>query len=75
MKIRILLALAGVLTVLSTWLPSQALAQGNSALPFTIANNSTTADADLYAACLGIDTNGNHVWINLANSQVLHRWL
>ena len=68
---KLLLALAGVLAGLVAGGPTAALAQGNSALPFAIANNSSSADADLYAACLGIDTNGNHVWVNLANSQVL----
>ncbi|NML64335.1 carbohydrate-binding protein [Hymenobacter sp. RP-2-7] len=67
----LLRALAGLLAVLSTWLPGRALAQGNSNLPFTINNNSTTADADLYVAIVGINTSGDHVWVNAANSQVL----
>ncbi|MGI4835130.1 MAG: beta-1,3-glucanase family protein [Janthinobacterium lividum] len=68
---KFLRALAGLLAVLVTWLPSRTLAQGNGSLPFTINNNSTTADADLYVAIVGINTSGDHVWVNAANSQVL----
>ncbi|RSK48045.1 beta-1,3-glucanase family protein [Hymenobacter rigui] len=60
---------AWCLLVLSSLLPSLGRAQGS--VPFTLANNSPTADADLFVAIVGIDTNGNHVWINPTNSQVL----
>ncbi|QKG56543.1 carbohydrate-binding protein [Hymenobacter sp. BRD128] len=70
MKKPSLLALLGLL-LWSILLPPRSQAQGNSSLPFTINNNSTTADADLYVAIVGIDTNNNHVWVNAANSQVL----
>ena len=71
MQRRFLLALAGLLAVLGTWLPNRAQAQGNGNLPFTINNNSTTADADLYVAIVGLNPSGDHVWVNAANSQVL----
>lgn len=70
MKKPSLIALLGLL-FLSILLPQRSQGQGNSSLPFTINNNSTTADADLYVAIVGIDTNNNHVWVNAANSQVL----
>ena len=65
-----LLALLGLL-LLASWLPQRGHAQGNSSLPFTINNNSPTADADLYVAIVGINPSGDHVWINAANGQVL----
>ena len=68
MKKPSLFALLGLL-LLSLLLPQRSQAQGS--IPFTIANNSTTADADLYVAIVGIATNGDHVWINPTNSQVL----
>jgi hypothetical protein len=41
-------------------------------VPFTISNNSTFSDSDLYVAIVGIDyTTGNHVWVNAKTSQVL----
>ncbi|MET4107830.1 beta-1,3-glucanase family protein [Hymenobacter sp. UYP22] len=61
---------AWCLLVLSNLLPLLAWAQ-NTSLPFTINNNSTTPDADLWVGIVGIDTNGNHVWVNPTNSQVL----
>ena len=69
MKSKVLLALAGLLSVLGALLPGRALAQGS--IPFTINNTSPFADGDLYVAIVGLDTNNNHVWINAANSQVL----
>lgn len=45
---------------------------GQGPVPFTISNNSTFADSDLYVAIVGIDyTTGNHVWVNAKTSQVL----
>jgi hypothetical protein len=70
MKKPSLFALFGLL-LLGLLRPPHSQAQGNGNLPFTINNNSTTADADLYVAIVGIDTNNNHVWVNAANSQVL----
>jgi hypothetical protein len=70
MKKPSLFALFGLL-LLGLLRPQHSQAQGNGNLPFTINNNSTTADADLYVAIVGIDTNNNHVWVNAANSQVL----
>jgi hypothetical protein len=70
MKKPSLFALFGLL-LLGLLLPQHSRAQGNGNLPFTINNNSTTADADLYVAIVGIDPNNNHVWVNAANSQVL----
>lgn len=37
--------------------------QAQSAVPFTLSNNSAYADANVYVAVIGI-INGNHVWIN-----------
>lgn len=62
--------LAWCLLLLGSLLPLLAAAQ-NTSLPFTINNNSTTPDADLWVGIVGIDTNGNHVWVNPTNSQVL----
>jgi hypothetical protein len=70
MKKTSLFALLGLL-LLGLLLPQRGHAQGNSSLPFTINNNSTTADADLYVAIVGINPSGDHVWINAANGQVL----
>lgn len=70
MKKPSLLALFGLL-LLGLLLPQHGHAQGNSSLPFTINNNSTTADADLYVAIVGINPSGDHVWVNATNSQVL----
>nr|WP_315221764.1 beta-1,3-glucanase family protein [uncultured Flavobacterium sp.] len=45
---------------------------GQGAIPFTITNNSTFNDNELYVAIVGIDYNtGNHVWVNAKTSQVL----
>lgn len=55
--------------LLSALLPLAGWAQGS--IPFTIANNSPFPDSDLYVAIVGKDANGNHLWINAANSQVL----
>ncbi|RAK68178.1 beta-1,3-glucanase family protein [Hymenobacter edaphi] len=65
------ITLLSVLTVLLTALLGPLGARAQGSIPFTIANNSPYADADLYVAIVGIDGAGNHVWINAANGQVL----
>ncbi|RYF24817.1 MAG: carbohydrate-binding protein [Flavobacteriales bacterium] len=48
------------------------LMQAQGPVPFTISNNSTFTDSELYVAIVGIDyTTGNHVWVNAKTSQVL----
>ena len=48
------------------------LMHGQGPVPFTISNNSTFNDNELYVAIVGIDyTTGNHVWVNAKTSQIL----
>ncbi|MDJ1471052.1 beta-1,3-glucanase family protein [Xanthocytophaga flava] len=47
--------------------PSQAWSQ--TTVPFTLANNSTYADANVYVAVVGI-VNGNHSWIDCKTSTI-----
>ncbi|PWB27953.1 beta-1,3-glucanase family protein [Flavobacterium sp. HTF] len=48
------------------------LIHGQGPVPFTISNNSTFNDSELYVAIVGIDyTTGNHVWVNAKTSQIL----
>ncbi|MCR5886633.1 beta-1,3-glucanase family protein [Hymenobacter sp. J193] len=70
MLTRFRISLLGVAALLCLLLlPGRSQAQGS--IPFTIANNSPFPDSDLYVAIVGKDANGNHLWINAANGQVL----
>jgi hypothetical protein len=70
MKKPALFSLLGLAMLLGLLLPQSSWA-GNPALPFQIVNSSPFADADLYIAIVGIDTNNNHCWVNPTNNQVL----
>ena len=58
--------------LVTLFLVFSSLMHAQGPVPFTISNNSTFADSDLYVAIVGIDyTTGNHVWVNAKTSQVL----
>jgi len=67
MKTRSLFSLAGVYcTCLALLLPLTLLLKSNvqaQSVPFTLSNNSSYTDANVYVAVVGI-INDNHVWVN-----------